>query len=86
MLAAPPTDATPATADGFTELDVVGCGRLLDGDGVVPDCVAEMPGVVFRGDGNRIGVTATTIAVSNSAIESLLSIYGTGSNPPGRKG
>ena len=86
MVAAPPTDATPDTGDGFTELDAVGCGRLLDEDGLVPDCVAEMPGEVFLGEGNRIGVTATTIAVSNSAIESLLSIYGTGSNPPGRKG
>ncbi len=40
----------------------------------------------FRGDGNNIGVTATTRAVRSNAIESLLSIYGTGSKPPGRKG
>lgn len=36
-------------------------------------------GGVRRGVGKRIGVTATIIAVSRSAIESLLSIYGTGS-------
>jgi hypothetical protein len=40
----------------------------------------------FRGVGNNIGVTATTRAVRSNAIESLLSIYGTGSKPPGRKG
>ena len=46
------------------------------------------PGVteVFLGEGNNIGVTATTRAVRSNAIESLLSIYGTGSKPPGRKG
>ncbi len=42
--------------------------------------------VAFRGVGNKMGVTATIIAVRSNAIESLLSIYGTGSNPPGRKG
>jgi hypothetical protein len=49
-------------------------------------CGDDVTAAGLRGVGNSIGVTATIIAVSNSAIESLLSIYGTGSNPPGRKG
>ena len=72
--------ACEGTATGF-EAAVEG---LLDETRELSVCAAE--GVVFRGVGNRIGVTATTSAVSNSAIESLLSIYGTGSKPPGRKG
>ncbi len=60
--------------------------ELLDEIEELSVCKLEVPGVVFRGVGNRIGVTATTSAVSNNAIESLLSIYGTGSKPPGRKG
>ena len=47
---------------------------------------APVTGAVFFGVGNNIGVTATINAVRSRAIESLLSIYGTGSNPPGRKG
>jgi hypothetical protein len=43
-------------------------------------------GGVLRGVGNNIGVTATTSAVRRRAIESLLSIYGTGSYPPALKG
>lgn len=62
------------------------CEGLLDETPELSVCVTKGPGVVFFGVGNRIGVTATTSAVSNSAIESLLSIYGTGSKPPGRKG
>lgn len=61
--------------------DVTG---FAEGDACV--CTAEAGETGLRGVGKRIGVTATTIAVSNRAIESLLSIYGTGSNPPGRKG
>lgn len=74
-----PTDGPP------TGMEAV-CEELLDEIVEVSVCIAEATGVVFRGVGNRIGVTATTRAVSNSAIESLLSIYGTGSKPPGRKG
>ena len=77
-------------ADPVCDGTVVGfeaaCEGLLDETAELSVCVTKGPGVVFFGVGNRIGVTATTSAVSNSAIESLLSIYGTGSNPPGRKG
>ena len=62
------------------------CEELLDETRELSVCTTEATVEVFRGVGNRIGVTATTSAVSNSAIESLLSIYGTGSKPPGRKG
>lgn len=62
------------------------CEEPLDKTVELSVWVAEVPGEVLRGVGNSIGVTATTSAVSNSAIESLLSIYGTGSKPPGRKG
>ena len=63
------------------------CEGLLDETReLLSVCAAGVTVAVFFGVGNRIGVTATTSAVSNSAIESLLSIYGTGSNPPGRKG
>jgi hypothetical protein len=77
--------AVPVAGKVPTGLEAA-CGNLLDEVGDVSVCVAEIPGEVFRGVGKRIGVTATTIAVSNSAIKSLLSIYGTGSKPPGRKG
>ena len=63
------------TAVGFE----AACEGLLDEVAELSVCVTKGPGVVFFGVGNRIGVTATTSAVSNSAIESLLSIYGTGS-------
>lgn len=77
--------ADPTVAGAATGVEVAP-EEPLDTLEEFPDCVAEIPGEVLRGEGKRIGVTATTIAVSNSAIESLLSIYGTGSNPPGRKG
>ena len=77
---------TDPVANGVVDGFEAACEELLDETRELSVCVAERPGEVLRGVGNRIGVTATTSAVSNSAIESLLSIYGTGSKPPGRKG
>ena len=77
---------TDPTCDGTVAGFEAACEGLLDERVELSVCVTKGPGVAFFGVGNRIGVTATTSAVSTSASESRLSIYGTGSKPPGRKG
>jgi hypothetical protein len=95
--------ARVASVEGAGLTDAGGAGGAR---GVVAGAVAELAGgaiVSGRGiwsvsvatgflrvDGNSIGVTTMTIAVSRSARRVRLSIrtanYGTGSYPPGRNG
>jgi hypothetical protein len=90
-----PVAVSGADVGGTVELTVdpliAGVATLVAAVAVLTDTTVSFPPrsvgrEVFRGVGNNIGVTATTRAVKSKAIESLLSIYGTGSKPPGRKG
>lgn len=81
----PLDSAGGATTDGAVS---PGTGsRLFAPEGAAsPAGLETVGGAARRAVGNNIGVTATMIAVRSNAIESFLSIYGTGSKPPGRKG